>query len=225
MAGRAATPVAWALLGACLAAAAEPAPAVSPVEQVAVTRVQAWLDSWTLLEGRFEQVLVSATLPSARLESGRFFVRRPDRMRWDYREPQRKLAVSDGVTTWLYLPEDRQVMRGRVADLRQDTALSMLLSGPRRIEEIFTVLEARLDGDGITLGLEPRSASESIEAVRLEASADGHVQALTVTDPTGNEVTWRLADLVVPARLEDKLFTFEPPAGVEIQEIGLPGPP
>ncbi|MFQ5768068.1 MAG: outer membrane lipoprotein carrier protein LolA, partial [Acidobacteriota bacterium] len=48
-------------------------------------QVQRWLDSWTTLSGRFQQTLTSPTLPSAEVESGRFQVARPERMRWAYR--------------------------------------------------------------------------------------------------------------------------------------------
>ena len=107
-------------LAAALAALVLVGPALAATADTANTagRVQAWLDSWSRLSGRFEQRLQAPTLPSEQVESGRFYVAQPDRMRWDYRQPERKLAVTDGVQTWLYIPSDRQVIRGSVDALR-----------------------------------------------------------------------------------------------------------
>src|SRR5690242_13004267 len=45
----------------------------------------------------------------SRVESGTAYFARGGLMRWDYREPQSKLVVSDGKRLWLYIPEEKQV--------------------------------------------------------------------------------------------------------------------
>jgi outer membrane lipoprotein carrier protein len=182
-------------------------------------RVQAWLDSWQSLSGRFEQILSSPTLPSDQVESGTFTIMRPDRMRWDYRQPEKKLALTDGTWTWLYLPADRQVIRGRLERLREDSAVSLLLSGSLRLDEAFKVVTAGLAGDGIRLALLPQQESEAIASVDLHATAAGQVLAFTVVDPSGNRVSWRFHELRLDPRVDPARFLFEVPAGVEIQDL------
>jgi len=188
-------------------------------------RVQSWLDSWTSLSGRFEQIVSSPTLPSDQLEAGRFEVSRPDRMRWDYSSPETKLAVTDGVHTWLYLPEDRQVVRGTLERLRRDSAVSLLLTGTLRLDEAFEVTHAEETGSEIHLALRPRRSSEAISGVDLRAAADGEVLGFTVTDPSGNRVSWQFRDLVRNPKLEDSRFTFTIPPGVEVQDLEDAGGP
>ncbi len=199
-----------------LAAATAAGPASLPEPAV---RVQAWLDSWQSLTGAFQQVLSSPTLPSDQVESGTFAVVRPDRMRWDYREPERKLALTDGVWTWLYVPADRQVIRGRLDRLREDSAVSLLLSGSLRLHEAFTVEAAGMGPDGIRLALRPRQESEAIARVDLRATAAGEVLEFTVVDPSGNRVTWRFQDLRLDPRVDPGRFRFQVPPGVEIQDL------
>src|SRR4051794_2022520 len=47
----------------------------------------------------------------ARQESGTLTLKRPGRMRWDYREPNQKLFLSDGKTAFFYVPGERQARK------------------------------------------------------------------------------------------------------------------
>ena len=188
--------------------------------QDTTARVQAWLDSWSRLSGRFEQRLQAPTLPSEQVESGRFYIARPDRMRWDYRHPERKLAVTDGVQTWLYVPLDRQVIRGSVDQLRRDSAVSLLLSGTLRLDEAFDIRSSSADEVATWLDLTPRESSDAIQSVRLHAETrTGRILGFEVVDPAGNRVTWSFQDLRLDPRIDDDLFTFQVPRGVEIQDL------
>ena len=60
------------------------------------------------LQLRFEQHYRGGGQPS-RTESGLLFLKKPGRMRWEYRHPEGKLFVSDGKFAWLYSPGMNQV--------------------------------------------------------------------------------------------------------------------
>ena len=189
--------------------------------------VQGWLDSWTRLAGSFRQEVFSPTLPPGQVETGTFEILRPDRMRWDYALPERKLAVTDGQSTWLYLPEDRQVIVGRLDSLRRDGAVALLLSGSLRMEEAFTVGEMGLQDDFLHMDLVPRSPSDSISRIELVATPGGAILSFTVHDPAGNSVLWSFQDLHLDPPLQEERFSFQVPAGVEVQdlnELGAPSP-
>ncbi len=182
--------------------------------------VQSWLDSWTRLAGQFQQVVSSPTLPRDQVESGRFEIARPDRMRWDYETPEVKLAVTDGHSTWLYLPEDRQVVRGSMEALRRDGALALLLSGNSELTEAFRVLESGQVGGRLELILEPRAPSQAMARVELSATSAGRILFFTVQDAAGNQVRWSFSDLSLDPPLEDERFQFTVPPGVEVQDLG-----
>src|SRR5215468_5619169 len=46
-----------------------------------------------------------------RVESGTLRLKKPGKMRWEYRSPREKLFVSDGKDAWFYVPEDKQARR------------------------------------------------------------------------------------------------------------------
>lgn len=205
------------VLAVVLALIVAPAPAGTPDM---AGRVQAWLDSWSRLSGRFEQRLHAPTLPSEQVESGRFYIARPGRMRWDYRHPERKLAITDGVQTWLYVPSDRQVIRGSVDQLRRDSAVSLLLSGTLRLDEAFDIQSLPADDTSMWLELTPRDASDAIQNIRLRAELQtGRILGFEVTDPAGHRVTWSFHDVRLDPDIDDDLFTFRVPRGVEVQDL------
>src|SRR5262245_44820684 len=50
-------------------------------------------------------------------EQGRLIVKKPGRMRWEYKTPEEKLFVSDGTKIYSYIPQDKQVI---VSDVPSD---------------------------------------------------------------------------------------------------------
>src|SRR5438445_10694680 len=61
-----------------------------------------------------------------RTESGTLWLKKPGKMRWEYRSPREKLFVSDGHDAWFYVPGDRQVRKTPVRkldDLRAPLAI------------------------------------------------------------------------------------------------------
>ena len=91
------------------------------------------------LTARFVQTYRSGMLGSAIVERGALSLKPPGRMRWEYRDPERKTFVSDGETFYFYVPADRQVIVREQADSRGIPAL--LLSGRGDILTQFAVTE------------------------------------------------------------------------------------
>src|SRR5208283_123001 len=69
-----------------------------------------------------------------RVESGTLWLKKPRKMRWEYRSPKEKLFVSDGQSVWFYVPAERQVRKTdlkRLDDLRSPIAF---LLGKTKLE-------------------------------------------------------------------------------------------
>src|SRR5438876_8262263 len=54
------------------------------------------------LEAQFTEIYRGAGI--SREESGTLWLKRPGRMRWEYRQPREKLFISDGKQAWFYIP-------------------------------------------------------------------------------------------------------------------------
>jgi outer membrane lipoprotein carrier protein len=181
-------------------------------------RLQAWLDATRDFEAGFEQTLASGALGTGLAESGRLYLWRPGRMRWDYLEPERKVALVDGESTWLYLEEDSQLWEGRLED---DALLATLLAGARPLDTVFDsalLATPRRGGKGAyRLQLVPRTDDESFQHVVLTLRPpEFAIEAADVLDAAGNLMQYRFVDLRRNEGVSESVFHFEPPPGTEI---------
>ena len=62
------------------------------------------------LVARFTQGYRSGMLGREVTERGVVSIKRPGRMRWEYKDPEPKLFISDGKTFYFYVPADKQVI-------------------------------------------------------------------------------------------------------------------
>jgi len=178
-----------------------------------LARVQGWLDGTRTLEGRFSQSLVSGAFGSGMEDSGRLYIERPGRMRWDYTEPEAKVALVDGRKTWLYLEEDRVLQLGSLDE--QDDLLPMLLAGEGRLAELFQA--SLVEGEAYRLRLALASGSEALEEVVLTVRPPNFaIEVAEVLDPAGNRMLYRFSKLRRNKGLPAGVFEFVPPAGTEI---------
>ena len=77
-----------------------------------------------------------------RSESGSLWLKKPGKMRWEYRSPKEKLFLSDGKEAWFYIPGDRQVRRTSVKKLDDLRSPLALLLGKTRLEKELDGLSA-----------------------------------------------------------------------------------
>ena len=189
--------------------------------------LQAWLDGTRTLEARFEQSLVSGALGSGLAERGRVFVERPGRLRFDYAEPERKVAIVDGDRTWLYIASERQLLLGRLES--EAELLPVLLAGSKPLAQIF---EATLDGPPaerdrpVRLILVPRDAASDVGQIVVTLRAPAYaIETADVLDAAGNRMEYAFSGLHRNVRLPRGVFEFEAPAGTEISGSHGPEPP
>jgi outer membrane lipoprotein carrier protein len=192
-----------------LAPAATPNPAEALARRVE-ERQRGVLD----LKGRFVQSYRSGLLGREIVERGTLAVKRPGRMRWEYRDPEAKTFVSDGKTFYFYVPADKQVVVRDQADNHGITA--DLLSGHLDILAQFDVgIETPAPGRE-RLRLVPKKPDGEIERLYIEADATARIQAIEIMDAQGNRSRFDFQDIKENVGLPDSLFHFDIPHGVEV---------
>jgi outer membrane lipoprotein carrier protein len=203
--------VALALLGQTVS---PPAAAPGPTAEELARRITARHRTVRDLTARFIQTYRSGLVGREIVESGTLSLKRPGRMRWEYREPERKTFVSDGQKYYFYIPADRQVV---VRDQASDRSVTtLLLTGQSDILAEFNVaLEAPLHGRP-RLRLTPRRADAEVEELVLEVDERDRIRAIQVRDAQGSESRFQFEGMRENVGLEDGLFRFEMPKGVEV---------
>ena len=168
---------------------------------------------------------------SERVESGTLWLKKPRKMRWEYRSPKEKLFISDGQAVWFYLPAERQLRKTslrKLDDLRSPLAF---LLGKTKLENELRGLSKVVDqsplGAGNTLlrgvpqGVVPQSAAGQASEVQLEITPSDQIVRIVLMEADGATTEFRFAGWKENLALSDGRFQFTPPAGVETVEGGL----
>jgi len=166
------------------------------------------------LTARFVQTYRSGLIGRQIVERGVVSIKQPGRMRWEYRDPEKKTFVSDGKTFYFYVPADRQVI---VRDQAGDRGVpALLLSGRANLVEQFEVGTEAGPPDLTRLRLVPRKPDPEVQKVFVDVDEAARIHAIHVFDAQGNLSRFDFADIRENVGLKDRLFRFEIPRGVEV---------
>src|SRR5687767_7000586 len=108
-------------------------------------KVEGFLSGLTSLQANFKQTLSDRAGEIVETASGELAIRRPDRFRWDYREPNQQVIVADGSRIWLYDSDLEQVTVRKLDDTLSATP-AMLLSGQGNLQDNFSVVQTSQEG-------------------------------------------------------------------------------
>ncbi len=167
------------------------------------------------LVARFTQSYRSGLLGREIVERGVVKIKQPGRMRWEYQEPEAKLFVSDGRTFHFYVPADRQVVVSE-QDPRHSLAARLLSGKGGLLDEFEASLEEPLEEGVLRLRLVPRQAQADVERATIDAEPSGRIRGVQLEDVQGNRTRFRFESVRENTGLQDRLFRFEPPKGVEV---------
>jgi outer membrane lipoprotein carrier protein len=156
-----------------------------------------------------------------RTESGSLWLKKPGKMRWEYRSPKEKLFLSDGKDAWFYLPGDRQVRRSSVKKLDDLRSPLGFLLGKTRLEKELDGLSAAPDvtpttaGNVVLRGV-PKAMADRVNEVVLEITPDYHIVRIQFEEADESVTEYRFSEQKENAGIADQLFRFSPPPGVEV---------
>ena len=203
------------LLALLPALAANPAPDVHAIAQA----VDNHYNHLRTLQAEFTETYRGAGIE--RSESGSLWLKKPGKMRWEYRSPREKLFLSDGKDAWFYIPGDRQVRRTSVKKLDDLRSPLGFLLGKTRLEKELDGLSVAPDvapqtpGDTVLRGV-PRAMADRINEVVLEVTPDYRIARIQFEEADGSVTEYRFSGQRENVEFADQRFRFNPPPGVEI---------
>jgi outer membrane lipoprotein carrier protein len=187
-----------------------------------VQSIEALYSKADAVHGRFEIETVNQAIGEAEVEKGEIFVSRPNRMRWQYSDPQGKVVLLDGKYQWMYLPDDGQAYRGEQAQTSSELTLT-LLADPGTLARRFEFSAEPQAGDssaapGLSwLRLKPREAQEDFDHVVLGVDPkSGQVLAMDIWDKFDNATKIRFSGLEFNPRISSKVYELKLPKGTEL---------
>jgi outer membrane lipoprotein carrier protein len=190
-----------------LAAAPAHASAASDVE-----RYLAGLSSWS---ADFTQTIEDGQGKVLRSASGKFYLQRPGKFRWDYAEPSQQLVLGDGQEIWFY-DKDLQQANVRSMDATLASTPAVLLSGTGSVAEQFDI-KALPDQGGLRwFQLVPKHPDSDFQLVRIGFDKDGELASMFLADKLNQITQLSFTHPLKNPKLIPDLFTFSPPPGVDV---------
>lgn len=200
------------LVGVALAAAPAPGADIAAASVRAIEEHHARTRD---LVARFTQSYRSGMLGRELVERGVVSVKRPGRMRWEYKDPEPKLFVSDGKSFYFYVPADRQVIVSE-QDARHSLAARLLSGQGGLMDEFTATLETPEEEGVLRLQLVPRQPQADLERAIVDAEPGGRIRSVLIEDMQGNRTRFRFEDVRENTGLPERLFRFDPPRAVEV---------
>jgi outer membrane lipoprotein-sorting protein len=186
------------------AAPAQPgAPAAQPAAetpQQLIQRINQSLNAATTMVGDFQQISADG-----RRRSGKLYVMRPGKLRFDYNPPSQLEVISDGSNVAVI---DKRVPQQDVYGINQ-TPLKFLVADKIDVARDTKVLGVRREKDEVVLEIEDRNTVAGTSRIRIHFNGDTFMlRRWTVTDPQGVPTTVQLANLSTQERPDRGLFVI-----------------
>jgi outer membrane lipoprotein carrier protein len=171
------------------------------------------------LQAEFTEIYRGAGME--RTESGTLLLKKPGKMRWEYRSPREKLFLGDGKDAWFYLPGDRQVRKTSIRKLDDLRSPLGFLLGKTRLEKELQGLSlasdiAPLASGNVVLRGVPAAMAGRVSQVLLEVTPGCQIARISMDSADGSSTEYRFADQKENGEIDEKQFRFVPPVGVEV---------
>jgi outer membrane lipoprotein carrier protein len=156
-----------------------------------------------------------------RTESGTLWLKKPGKMRWQYRSPREKLFVSDGQFAWFYVPGEPQVRRTPVRQLDDLRSPLAFLLGKTKLEKELSGLSpaadiAPLTAGNVVLRGVPRAMADQVNQVLIEVTPASWIDRIILEGTDGSSTEFRFQGQTEDGKITDQSFRFAVPPGVEV---------
>jgi outer membrane lipoprotein-sorting protein len=186
-------------LGAAVSAAAQktsPPPAadsaIPAAASAALARAVALYGDGMAHVSPFTQIYTPSGFATARRESGTVVIQVPQRVRFDYAAPEKKVFTYDAGEGRFFSPEDKQLTVRRLSEDEKARLPIVFLTQPADLARQYQItLEPGEAASSTRLLLTPRVPRPELAWLRLTIEGSGAVSGLSYQDSAGNRTEFR----------------------------------
>lgn len=178
-----------------------------------VAKLQQQLSDIKTLQANFTQQVISKN-NKTQSSAGQVSLVRPGKFRWVYSKPYPQEIVSDGKQVWLYDVDLAQVTIKPVGKAL-DASPAAVLAGNNKLDASFSTAELP-NKDGLYwVELTPKQKESSFARIRIGFN-ENTLSRMELDDQFGQTTHIQFTQVIRNKAIEDKVFTFTPPAGTDI---------
>ncbi|WHZ17550.1 MAG: Outer membrane lipoprotein carrier protein LolA [Nitrospira sp.] len=198
--------------------------ALQEVQEV-VKKIQGRYEKTKDLQASFTQKTKIEGFSTPVISTGRFYIKKPGHLRWDYIEPATEEIYVNKDDVKMYVPEHKQVLVGKLTYMAASQAPLQLLQGVAKLDEEFdiapTANRERGAGGIPLLSLTPKDGraepERAIQRIVIEVQPKTYfLKTISLHEVSGNIATFEFSELKPNNGLKDDLFDFKTPPDVEV---------
>lgn len=183
------------------------------------SEIQKTYDSIKTFKADFTQTLTNAASKEQDVRSGKIIFKQPSLLRWESVNPEQELLIVGESVVWDYFPEENLALKYRTKQLFNSKTMIKFISGQARLEEDF-IVENQGDDNGLTkLKLQPLEPETGLVLAYVWVDPVKKMLVKTlVVDFYGNGNEVSMSNIEIDPEVEDSLFQFTPPTGVDVED-------
>jgi outer membrane lipoprotein carrier protein len=172
------------------------------------------------MSAEFQQTVFGARYQVLQEATGRLWLARPLRFRWEVDQPYEQLVVTDDARLYVYDPDLEQVNIEPLDEALRGTPALILAGSLEDIENEFHVTV--VDRNHVEVyQLTPRSPDSLYSRLRLRFEGE-RLAGLEIDDALEQRTEVVLSNVAVNVPVEESHFSFEVPPGTDvIGDVGL----
>lgn len=185
-----------------------------------VDAIQKQYDATDTFQARFIQRSYLKILGQSQKAEGSVSIKKPGKMKWEYKAPDRQVLVSNKQGLWLYLPDEKQVTKMKPQSIYSSNTPALFLAGRGKLTESFTIGKVTEEKGVYIAELIPRDKVQSLSKMVLLADKKNfQIVGSRVYDNLGNKTEMLFSNIKTNPNLKEKLFQFKVPKGVELIDL------
>ena len=168
------------------------------------------------LRAEFSQVVLDENLAPLEESTGRLWISRPGRFRWNYHPPFAQQIVADGVRIWIYDIELEQAIVRDQRSMLERTPAS-LLAGQGDLRTDYVIEDLGQQGSMAWVSLQPKASEGSFAEVQLGFQNDT-LRLIQLLDHLDQITRIVLSHVEENPQIPASQFRFTVPVGVDLIE-------
>jgi outer membrane lipoprotein carrier protein len=184
-------------------------------------KLEQLLKNVTNLTGTFVQKVYDSNNRLLQENYGSMAIKRPNLINWQINKPERSLVVADGKNLWNYDQELDQVTVHKFSKENDLAPVTMLSGDIKNLKNEYEVENMEVIGGKCLqdskqcFKLTPINNESGFQVIEL-GFINNVIHELQLQDALGQVSIVIFKNIKVNSRLEDSLFKFVPPAGVDV---------
>jgi len=179
------------------------------------------------MKGQFVQRKSLSLLQNEIVSKGTMYFKRPQRMVWEYKEPEKNTMIVNGNIVWFYLPDLKEATRfdlsqkAEIKSIFEKMAIGMGQSAEEMKKSYDVSLLKKIrksDKNIIVLQLIPKDAAISnfFKKIHLWFEEDGVLYKTELFERNNDMTIIEFKNMKFNASISDSVFDFSPPNNVKV---------